>query len=344
MKRFISLTLVLLLMIVAVTGMAEQSRDLTPTDYSNAENWYMIPEITKDVDTFFIYPTVYVNAEENAPDYAPLGDPMMLEGVENMYRLQACVFEESTNLFMPYYRQANLTIEARTYFENGDIQSCLEDLPEIDMNAALDYYFEHYNQGRPFIIAGHSQGSAMTRLVLKHYFKAHPEYYRNMVAAYVIGYSITEKDLEEYPHLKFAEGEDDVGVIVSWNTEGPGNKEANNVARVEGAISINPLNWKRDDTYAAASENLGSRVVNMETGDMEYRDVGADAQVDLKRGVVICHADYPFIGEGEADDLAVSLFGTESFHNGDYPFFFNNIRQNVKTRIDSYFERLESKP
>jgi hypothetical protein len=165
-----------------------------------------------------------------------------------------------------------------------------------------------------------------------------------MVAAYVIGYSITEKDLEEYSHLKFAKGEDDVGVIVSWNTEGPGNKEANNVARVEGAISINPLNWKRDDTYAAASENLGSRVVNMETGDMEYRDVGADAQVDLKRGVIICHADYPFIGEGEADDLAVSLFGTESFHNGDYPFFFNNIRQNVKTRIDSYFEQLESKP
>ena len=47
MKRFMSLTLVLLLMIVAVTGMAEQNRDLTPTDYSNAENWYMIPEITK---------------------------------------------------------------------------------------------------------------------------------------------------------------------------------------------------------------------------------------------------------------------------------------------------------
>ena len=103
MKRFISLTLVLL-MVVAMTGMAEQNRDLTPTDYSNAENWYMIPEITKDVDTIFIYPTVYVNAEVNAPDYAPLGDPMMLEGVENMYQQQACVFEESTNLFMPYYR------------------------------------------------------------------------------------------------------------------------------------------------------------------------------------------------------------------------------------------------
>jgi hypothetical protein len=42
--------------------------------------------------------------------------------------------------------------------------------------------------------------------------------------------------------------------------------------------------------------------------------------------------------------LAVSLFGTESFHNGDYALFFNNIRQNVKPRIDSYFEKMGSKP
>ena len=53
---------------------------------------------------------------------------------------------------------------------------------------------------------------------------------------------------------------------------------------------------------------------------------------------------HPFIGGGEADDLTVSLFGTESFHNGDYALFFDNIKQNVKTRIDSYFEKLESRP
>ena len=339
MKRFISLALMLLLMTFAVAGMAEQGTDLASTDYSNAENWYRIPEITKDVDTIYIYPTVYANAEENAPAYAPLGDPMMLDGVENMYQIQASVYEDSTNLFIPYYRQANLTIEVQTYLEKGDIQSCLENLPEIDMNAALDYYFEHYNQGRPFIIAGHSQGSAMTRLVLKHYFKEHPEYYERMVAAYVIGYSITRKDLEENPHMKFAEGAEDVGVIVSWNTEGPGNKGANNVARVEGAISINPLNWKLDDTYASAKENLGSRVVDEATGAVEYKDIGADAQVDMERGVVISHADFPFIGGG-SDPLAASIFGTESFHNGDYALYFNNIRQNIETRIDRYFEKL----
>ena len=330
--------LALALTAFAAVGFAEEgSEAATPTDYSDPENWYMIPEITKDVDTFYIYPTVYNNTAEDAPDYAPLGDPMMLAGVEGMYQLQAQVYEESTNLFIPYYRQANITIEAETYWEKGDIQSCLENLPEIDMNAALDYYFEHYNQGRPFIIAGHSQGSAMTRMVLKHYFKDHPEYYERMIAAYVIGYSITKQDLEEYPHLKFAEGADDVGAIVSWNIEGPGNKDKANIARVDGAISINPINWRLDDTYASAEENPGSRVLNPETNIIEYEDIGADAQVDTERGVVICHADYPFIGEG--DEATIALFGPESFHNGDYTFYFNSIRQNVADRIEAYFSQ-----
>lgn len=43
------------------------------------------------------------------------------------------------------------------------------------------------------------------------------------------------------------------GVIVSWNTEGPENKGQKNCVVHEGGISINPINWKRDDTYATAS-------------------------------------------------------------------------------------------
>ena len=70
-------------------------------------------------------------------------------------------------------------------------------------------------------------------------------------------YKVT--DLAANPALKFAEGADDTGVIVSWNTEGPGNKYEESSVVKPGAIAINPLNWKRDDTYAPASENLGAR-------------------------------------------------------------------------------------
>lgn len=117
--------------------------------------------------------------------------------------------------------------------------------------------------------------------------KAHPEYLKRMIAAYVIGYSITEEYLKKNSHLKFAKGADDTGVIISWNTEGPGNKDKDNIVVLPGAISINPLNWKRDDTYASAKENLGAYLYNYKTQKLEIVPNAADAQVDLKRGVVI---------------------------------------------------------
>ena len=83
------------------------------------------------------------------------------------------------------------------------------------LSALLGYYFQHYNQGRTFFIAGHSQGSAMTSIVLQKYFKEHPDYYQRMVAAYVIGYAVTKDDLAANLHLKFATGESDTGVITA---------------------------------------------------------------------------------------------------------------------------------
>ena len=42
-------------------------------DYSQKANWHRIPEITKAVDTFYIYATNYFlsSIEEGAPAYAP---------------------------------------------------------------------------------------------------------------------------------------------------------------------------------------------------------------------------------------------------------------------------------
>ncbi|MBQ4391605.1 MAG: DUF3089 domain-containing protein [Prevotella sp.] len=307
------------------------------TDYSQTASWFQIPVITKAYDTFYIPATEFISSsyDEGAPDFATLDNPEMLEGIAGEYLLQASVYEESTNVFVPYYRQAGLKIEVDAWMKTGDMRTALTGMPYTDITAALDYYFQHYNQGRPFIIAGHSQGSAMASLVLQKYFKEHADYYKRMIAAYVIGFAVTKEDLQANPHLKFATGESDTGVIVSWNTEGRKSVEENapNLVLLPNAISINPLNWKLDGTYAPASENLGSLVFDAEDRKLEIGDLGADAQVVPSRGVVVSN--------GQADHsqmpaFFIDIFGPASLHNEDYTFFYNNIKDNVAKRIATY--------
>ena len=339
MKKIISALAMIAITVFSLSGYSGKSTETDSagkgkaTDYSRKESWLQIPEITKDVDTFYIYSTAYYESsfEEGAPDYATLDNPEMLEGAQGEYMSNASVYEESTNVFVPYYRQAGMRYAGEIRKKTGDIDAAISGIPYDDIRTALDYYFKHCNNGRPFIIAGHSQGSSMVKYVFKNYFKAHPEYYKRMVAAYVIGFSVTQDDLEKYPYLKFATGENDTGVIVSWNTEGPKNVEENapNAVVLPGAISINPLNWKLDETYAPASENLGSFMPNMDAGRYEITDIGADAQVVLKRGVIVTNAKYDH-------PAAAEFFGPQSFHEDDYTFYYNNLKDNVAKRIAAY--------
>ena len=305
----------------------------TAIDYSQKTNWCKFPEITKDVDTFYIYSTMYMGANEGDPDYATLDNAEVLNGIVVEHAIKSSVFEESTNLFIPYYRQFAMKFAAETFMKDGNIDAAIIDTPYVDISAALDYYFEHYNGGRPFVIAGHSQGAAILRLALKRYFKEHPDYYERMVAAYAIGYSITKEDLETNPHMKFATGETDTGVIISWHAEGPKNVEANlplpSVIILNDGISINPLNWKRDETYAPASMNKGSMVIDEKTYTAEIRDINGDAQVCLARGTVVTNAKAV---PNEFEELA----GPQCFHQDDYSIFYNNIKENVAKRIAAY--------
>ena len=152
-----------------------------------------------------------------------------------------------------------------------------------------------------------------------------------MVAAYMIGFCITKGELEANPHLKFATGETDTGVIISWNTEGPKNVEANIQSLVlkPGAISINPLNWKLDETYAPASENMGSLVIDAKNYTTYISDIGADAQVCLARGTVVTNA-------AAIPNEMVEYAGPQCYHQDDYSIFFNNVKDNVAKRVAAY--------
>ena len=299
----------------------------TKLDYSKAENWVeRAEEATKPVDVFFIYPTV--TGFRDPVQICEVTDSELVAGAQMVRCIQTSVFDESCNIFMPYYRQISMPKPGTDY------RFVTNYLSGFDATDALDYFLTHLNQGRPFILAGHSQGSSTLLNLLENYMTKHPEHLSRMVAAYPIGFAVT-KDYLERTGLKFAEGATDTGVIVSWNTEGVGNKDAKNATLAPDGLSINPINWKRDDTYAPVKDNLGS--LDETTGKVIVPGI-ADARVDTVRGsVVVTTAEAkPFAINEPA---AVPLFGPECYHRNDYGFFFNNFKQNVADRITAFLNK-----
>lgn len=113
------------------------------------------------------------------------------------------------------------------------------------------------HESRPLILAGFSQGSDMLIRLMTEFFDDE-KYSDRLVAAYAIGWSLTEEQTAEYPWLKPAEGEDDIGVIVMFNSEAEHITSSTMVGENEHTYSINPLNWKTDGTPADKSLNKGA--------------------------------------------------------------------------------------
>lgn len=306
----------------------------TASNYALADNWALLPETAAQrADTIYFCSTAYVSTSADAPEIVPINDAEMRAAALESIALNCGVFSESTNVYAPYYRQSNLgALIGLTPDELLEFQMREQ---RTDVYAALDYYFEHYNAGRPFILAGHGQGSVMCLIALREYMLLHPEYYERMIAAYIPGCTVTSEDISVNPALRFAEGATDTGVIVSWNVEGVDNSD--NICVQPGAYVINPLSWRCDETYVSSSENKGSRVVNRITREVdEYRPGFADAQLDLARGVVICsNVNLPYSSVNSRD--IPTPYGPRSYHNGDYLLYYYNVLENVSARVAAYF-------
>lgn len=345
MRKFIlfaGLILALLLVIFCagcITESVPADKTADKVNYADTANWLLFPETqTHDIDVIYLYPTVF--SLNPTVTNAKITDYGMRAGAASVYKHQGSVFETVGDVFVPYYRQftgETLSSIDRIYNEI-DVNKVLS-TAKNDVFDAIDYYFEHKNNGRPFILAGHSQGTMMLKYVLSEYMVQHPEYYKNMIAAYLVGISTDKSFLTENPHLKAAEGADDTGVIVSWNTELAGSPDAVGVFKKSDAIVINPLNWKTDSTYAGVEENHGS-FVRFENGTYGIGPGLVDAKIE--NGAVIVSEDSDITAAKTLSPLdvqmIVNLAGPYSRHMDDYDYFYVNIRENAAIRAAAFLE------
>lgn len=313
-------------------------------DYSNSENWLALPRSPdKAVDVFYVYPTGYV-AGPNGPVISTIDDPSMVAGARDALGEQASAFAATGNIYAPYYRQADASY-ALSLPTVDAVYNVVSGIPQADVTAAFDYYIRHYNHGRPFILASHSQGSAVAALLLENYMRDNPPVYAKMVAAYAIGWSFTQDYFNKNPHLRFALGPDDTGVIISYNTQGPLFTGKNPVI-FPGAMAINPITWTRTQGVATAGQNLGSLLLKqggqvvlpaqpsvMDFADAEVTPINpTTSQIDptSTTSVVLCHTVAPTA-------LATnSVFTAGVYHNYDYAFYYNNIEANAANRVHRF--------
>jgi hypothetical protein len=300
------------------------------TDYEKPEHWLSRPAVpTKAVDVFYLYPTVYQKATQADPNICNVDNPEMLQRSQMAFAYQASAFAPTANLYAPYYRQADAAYTLTLPL--AEQRKVVGGIPATDGLAAFDYYIKNYNQGRPFILAGHSQGSNILLYLLSDYMKQNPRVYARMIAAYVIGYSITPEYLAENPHLKFAEGPADTRVIVSYNTEAPQMVGKNPVV-LPGAHVINPISWTRSEKLAPAEDNLGSIDMGPD-GLMIFQKAYADARIDKAKGVLICSTV-------NVDKLSPGnqVFPKGIYHHYDYLFYYFNLRDNAANRTNIYLK------
>lgn len=305
-------------------GGENNSSQLKATDYSRAEHWLALPDSEKAVDVFYLYPTAWEKVDETDPNINEIDNESMQIGSQIALERQASAFSTVGNIFAPYYRQVDghHILNIPTLAER---EALIAGSPSLDAMAAFDYYINHYNDGRPFILAGHSQGSNVLLNLLADYMSDHPQVYHRMIAAYVIGYSVTEKYLEDNRHLAFATGDEDTNVIISYNTQAANLDEGANPVVLAGAMAINPINWSRDETLATTAQGLGSYLPI--AGNMTTVVQYADAQVDREKGVIITTA---------ADSGLLMDFGSGIFHRYDYAFYYYNLRANAAQRVAAF--------
>ncbi len=305
-------------------------------DYGQPEFWAaspfkddnsdIIPAFLKDevrdtrADVFFIHPTSYFGEEKNSPWNADLRDTTVNNNTDNLsILLQSTVFNGSCRVFAPRYRQGNM--EAFYVFDTPEAKAAF-DLAYQDVRQAFQFYLEHYNKKRPLIIASHSQGSLHAIRLLQEFFDGKP-LTKQLVCAYVVGYQIKK---DAFKKLQIGQIADQTGCFVGWRSYMKGEIAERIKVEQGNSICVNPLTWTTLNDWASESSHLGFMLGFEKT-------VAHTVACGIEPQTKILWVETAIVPDGKKK-LPSDL------HRYDYNLFWMNIRQNVKQRIDAWYEKL----
>jgi Protein of unknown function (DUF3089) len=354
----------------------QESQPPAAPDYLNIDHWVAHPKKTSKVhytpegvagsnawkegkvDCFFIYPTLcFSKLHWNAPlDHVSTNE--LVE--ETIMTGQASVFNGCCRIFAPRYRQA-------TFYSFPGMQKGGREALEIayqDIVQAFDTYLKHYNHGRPFFIAGHSQGALLIMRLLEERIEG-TALAQQFVAAYPLGFW--------FPGDKFgttlntivpATSPTRLHSVVAYDTflEGGGPMRKMDKGEISYSVKgkvewkkrtglvplcVNPLSWSTYQTPQPATQNKGAVHLQFEGNPPSWQE----HLTEEKLGLNCTGLSKPYVAEVSAkvgfDNFlyvsepkhaaftAMSMPGG-NMHVYDFGLFYMNLRENIQERWAAY--------
>lgn len=273
-----------------------------------AETW--LADSLKKVDVFYIHPTMY--KKKSAKTWtADLNDIQLNKSVDSKpIKYQATPFNKTARVYAPRYRQAHLDV-----FDNeSKLRYQALDFAYQDVKKAFEYYLANYNQGRPIVIASHSQGTVHARRLLKEFFDKE-EMKSKLVCAYLVGFGVYPND---YELLTICENAEETNCYVTWSSFKAGyNYPLSKGDYLVGEVTVNPISWKTDEQSATSKAGIFLSV----KGNKCYKTIAR-----IEKNMLWVNTKIPFVGSWNV------------MHLVDYNLFWHNIRKNVETRTNAYFK------
>lgn len=302
-------------------------------DYNLISSWAALPQLTDaadsvpaglknlqaltQADVFFVYPTSFLNGKRNKQWNASIDNKTVNDKTDGGAILyQSSLFNGVGKVYAPRYRQAHL----HAFFSKDTASSrkALE-LAYSDVRSAFLFFLEKYNNKRPIILAGHSQGALHLIWLLKEFFDDR-ELSKRLVVAYVVGWPVPEN---EFKKLSACESAVQTNCICSWRSFKTG-YDGSFIEKEPAVLVTNPLNWKTTKNVYVGKEYHKGAVLD----DFSEPPVSGMVGAEIYKGIL--WVDKPkFKGS--------FFYPFSNFHRGDFNIFYVDVRENALQRLNAFW-------
>lgn len=283
-------------------------------DYADSIQWY-IRDRGSEADLFYVISTETGDhmVGSDTCHFADTRDPYLRGRMKHEMHAVDSFYSGRLNYYSPYYRQVSMQSWAAESVAMARIPLAMSDCIR-----SWDYYIKNMNGGRPFIIAGFSQGAHAVIEILK---RMPDSIAARMVAAYPIGYKVTREDTAACHHLRPAIGATDTGVTINFNSVKSPECEIS-VVSSGNIFCINPVNW-RTDTLSTSFILYGRK-----------KNDTLSVRLDPESRLLLI--------EGYQNDKPMAVIGKPgNYHHMELKLYYPYIRQNMADRVAAFLEQKE---